>query len=405
MGLDGWVPGEADLALGVGWVRDLAEKHDLPGLAANLTCGGAPLFPPSRLVTRGDVTLGVVGVLGDDLDIEGCAVSDPIAAVRGALPTLAGADLIVVLSHEGREADKALAEAVPEVDLVINGHARASFSTPEALPGDALALAAGSRGKSVGVATITLVPGASGFQAEGRVDDLAGRLDRYRERFTAAKAQINAATTDEARERAEKRVKFYEDEVVRLEGELEVATAAPTGPRHTLVNELIGLGTEVADHAATLALVTEAKVAVAAVELQVEAVTDAVMGPFIGGAACVSCHPGPAAQWRGTAHARAWGSLVTAGRTMDRDCYGCHATGAFHPEGPQRPSQVGELATVQCEACHGPGREHAAVPTAGQMVRSPDTSVCTTCHDGVRDEGRFDLEKYLPAVTHADAPG
>ena len=71
-----------------------------------------------------------------DLDIEGCAVSDPVEAVRAALPSLAGADLVVVLSHEGREADKALAEAIPEVDLVINGHARASFSTPEALPGD-----------------------------------------------------------------------------------------------------------------------------------------------------------------------------------------------------------------------------------------------------------------------------
>ena len=163
----------------------------------------------------------------------------------------------------------------------------------------------------MGVATVTLVPGASGFQAEGRVDDLAERLDRYRERLTAAKAQIDAASTDVARERAEKRVTFYEDEVVRLEGELAVATAAPTGPRHTLVNELIGLGTEVADHGPTLALVGDAKGDIEAVEAEVAVASDAVMGPFVGGAACVSCHPGPAAQWRETAHARAWASLAS----------------------------------------------------------------------------------------------
>ena len=66
-GIDAMVPGEGDIALGWKWLKKQTERHELPMIAANLSCEGAALFPPSRVVERGGVRLGFVGVLGEGL--------------------------------------------------------------------------------------------------------------------------------------------------------------------------------------------------------------------------------------------------------------------------------------------------------------------------------------------------
>ena len=404
-GIDAMTPGEGDLALGVDWYLHLVKTEGLPVISANLRCGGEAPFPATRVVDRGGVKLGFTAVIAPDLVPAGCEASDPTEAVKAAVTALGPVDVLVVLTHLGRNDDEPLAQAVPEIDLIVSGHNRVLNDSARALPGDALQLAGGSRGRQVGVATVQLIPGASGFEASTAVDDLKERLERAEKRLKDLDKR-QAAASGPLAERLEAQRKNYEAEVTRLNVELDRAREAVKAPHHKLANSVVTLGTDVADEPRARALLDETKAAITALESQAAVEVAASGGRegsmFIGALSCQGCHPAEFNQWASTPHAMAWATLVSADRAMDRECFSCHATGVGDPGGPTAPNDVGDLANVQCEACHGPGRSHAAGPAKGQMLPAPPAHLCTKCHDGIKDEGRFDPEAYMPKVSHGD---
>ena len=417
-GMDALLPGDGDLALDPAWLQDAARSAGVPLVLANVQCDGAEPFAPAAVVDRGGVKTLVVGLMGERARVPpSCRLSKARPALEAVLGAAGPVDLVVVLSHQDAEEDAALAEAVPATDLFINAGAGASLSEPRALPGAALQLAAGSRGKKLGIATITLHPGATGFENEGATQELAGRLDRTRVRLETARQQIEATDDPEKRQRSERRARFFEEEVTRLEAELEVVLASKTEPRNVLSNVLKGLGETVADDPEVAAMLEAAKPEIGAAAHAGGAPADPHAGHdhgaegaaahaasptvYAGSQACAGCHPGPAAQWTQTPHARAWASLEAENRQLDLDCWSCHATGAEKPGGPQHPTQVGAaLQGVGCESCHGPGAEHAKRPKDHEMVTSPPEATCTGCHDGEQDGGRFDHDTYQPKVVH-----
>lgn len=401
-GIDGMLPGAADLALGSAWLQEQAREQDLPFVAANLSCDGAAPFPGARRVERGGLSLVVAGVLQDGTEVGGCTASDPLPALQAALTEAGEADLVVLLAHQDPLLDETLARSLVAVDIVINSGTGAQYNSPKALPGAAVQLASGSRGKKLGVARVALQPGGSGFVVDNQRTVLAERIERAERRLDFARERLAAAEDELARERAQNQLTHYTEQKAELEAELAALTAPAAGGeavRHTISHELLSLGQDVEDEPAVAALVEEGKGRIEAAA-QAGARLGAVGGPFVGSAACAGCHPGPTAQWQGTAHASAWQTLVDQQRSQDLDCFTCHVTGAHDPRGPQHPAQAEGLTDVGCESCHGPGKEHVASPTTVDMVASPGESVCTTCHDGVKDEGRFDLSRYLPEVVH-----
>ena len=97
----------------------------------------------------------------------------------------------------------------------------------------------------------------------------------------------------------------------------------------------------------------------------------------------------------------AYQTLKNENRNLDYDCYSCHVTGAFDKDGPAHPKQfVGALENVGCESCHGGGQEH--VRTGKDIkISKPSKDGCLDCHDGIRDEGRFEFNRYMELVRHA----
>jgi hypothetical protein len=414
-GLDAITFGEEDLALGTDWLLATAKELSLPVVSANLRCGDAT-FAPWKVVERGDLKVGITAVTAPEL-AGSCTASDPVRSVKQAVADMGPVDVVVLLSHEKPEADTALVTAVPAIKVVVNGHGKVKNDEPKPLPGHAVALGSGSRGKYVGLARVTLVPDAVGFEATGGLDALKEKQTRVTARVAKAKSDLEEAsnhptqpTADAPKKqtglsdvnRLHSQLEYYQKQLADVEAELAVFSKAPGGALNKIVNMNSPAAQDVPNDPAVQALVDATLAEITRHEndgsTAVVALDDS---PFVGADACKSCHEAQYTQWQTQAHAHAMQALSKDGHERDASCFACHSTGAFHPKGPQLPSQMSAAyENVQCEACHGPGKDHVAGPKPGQMNPASDASTCTVCHDGDRDGGRFDYAAYLPKVTH-----
>jgi S-sulfosulfanyl-L-cysteine sulfohydrolase len=151
--------GHWEFTLGEARVKELVENLGFPFLAQNIrdTEWNEPAFKPSTIYERGGVKVGIIGQ---------ALPYTPIANPRWMIPTWSfgireddlrkqvelvrkdGADLVVLLSHNGFDLDRKLAGRVPGIDVILTAH------THDALPevvkvGKTLLVASGSHGKFV----------------------------------------------------------------------------------------------------------------------------------------------------------------------------------------------------------------------------------------------------------------
>lgn len=151
--------GHWEFTLGEQRVREIIDKLGFPFLAQNVrdTEFEEKVFEASHVFERNGVRIGVVGQAFPFTPIANPRWMFPnwsfgirereIAAEVEALRS-GGADLIVMLSHNGFDVDRKLAEKVPGIDVILAGH------THDAIPqltkvGQTLIVASGSNGKFV----------------------------------------------------------------------------------------------------------------------------------------------------------------------------------------------------------------------------------------------------------------
>ncbi len=397
VGIDAMGVGDGELAFGLPWLQALQKQHNLPYVAANLDCGGEHPFEAGKVVERGGLRIGIVGLVGNSAKVQGCLASEPIAAAEAAFAKLGTVDIRILLSTQQMADDQRVAEKLPDLDFIVNGGERRENLIPEPLSTGGLLLAGGSRGKKVGMLSFDSIGTGHDWRDAGALGELARRKDATSQRIKEAEEKLAKSEDPKEQARLKTRIEYYKKQVIELEKQLGAATAG--GASRSVENRFVELGTDVADHPATAALVARAKEEISAL-VGIVKPTALGTGPFVGSAACLPCHAAQASQWSTTPHARAYASLGAQNRQKDEACYSCHVTGAFHPDGPHSPGVVGGLENVGCESCHGPGRDHVATPASVDMVAKPEMAVCTQCHDGVKDEGRFDPVQYLVRVSH-----
>ncbi len=115
LGIDAWCPSALDLNMGLGELRRAASEAGLPLISANLEdAKGKLLLPSHLLLKRGGINLAVVGLSGPwpktRLPKE-LRLTKPGKALDRVKKTIQGqADLIIVLSSLGIEADQRLAQ-------------------------------------------------------------------------------------------------------------------------------------------------------------------------------------------------------------------------------------------------------------------------------------------------------
>ena len=144
------------------------DRARFPLLSANMVAkGNAELVVrPHVVLEHGALKVGVFGVTVPMFTKKQWSqplcdywFDDPLRAAREQVAELRPqVDVLIALTHIGHRQDLALAEALPELDLVIGGHSHTDLDEP-AFGGTVPVLQARSHGYYAGIAILNVAPG------------------------------------------------------------------------------------------------------------------------------------------------------------------------------------------------------------------------------------------------------
>lgn len=278
MGYNALVPGENDLALGVQYLLGKKEKAKFPFLLANLMDRktGKAVFSSVIVKDLNGIRVGAFGLLSDDYlrngppeEKERFQLLPPIEAARKAVQELKKkkCQVIIAVTHMGLDENRSLAQAVPEVKFIINGHTQEAKAEPIRLNQTDL-LSAGSRGEFLGRLDLS--------RKENRVDSLY-RLSPMGERYAE-----HPLIADLLTQYKDSLGKFLAASGRQMPGEAPRTPGQPFSYR---------------------------------------------LPSYVGESVCLSCHEKQHQAWQKTAHAKAFQTLISLNRTSDIGCLPCHTTG------------------------------------------------------------------------------
>ena len=295
--------GAAEIMLGADELRRLARETGVPFVSANLTdADGKPIADPARLTTAGGRRVALVGVTSPRFATERVLAADPRSSVVEALAALKARnekfDAVIVLAYLPTDELAALADRLPEADIVIGGPTLQSI--PPRLSGPKT-LVASVTNKGKFLARFDAPPPASKEGWRGQIVDVDDSLPDD----TAQMANLER----------------YRRELAQLD-----LPASDTG------------------FVTSLGVSTAADYRVAGTE------------------SCRECHESDAQVWHDSRHAAAWHTLVERGWQVDSFCQHCHTTGFGLPGGFVSAERTAERGNVGCESCHGPSQAHQKDP-------------------------------------------
>jgi hypothetical protein len=305
MSYDAFTPGELDLAFGVEEIIRMRKQARFPFLLANLieVSTNQPVFSPYIVKNIRGLQVGLIGLISNQLSLGGPAdekgkyrLTDPLATGRKWVAELRkkNCQVIVVVAHMDAEEQEKLAQAVPGIHFILNGHYTHYQLDPFTVNGTKIFMA-GSRGESM-----------------GQVDFFMEKKElhaRYRLMPLTPKYPDHPETNEMLRQ---------------YKNSLQTLLQSQPPPSPTIFPPPSG-----------------------------RSVVIPVSPSYMGEKTCLPCHSKQHQKWAGSGHARAYQTLVDKGKADDPLCLACHTTGYGAP-----PQIGGGLKNVQCEACHGAAEGH-----------------------------------------------
>jgi 2',3'-cyclic-nucleotide 2'-phosphodiesterase (5'-nucleotidase family) len=172
MRFDAMVVGNHEFDFGPKVLKERMAQARFPFLGANVK-GFAGLKPYVIKNLQG-VRIAIIGVVTPETpvathprNVAGLTFSTPESAVKKYLPELKRrADIVIVLSHCGFQADRDLAARVPGIDVIVGGHSHTKILQPE-LVGKTIIVQAWEHAKALGVLNLKIKDGkVAGFDGE-----------------------------------------------------------------------------------------------------------------------------------------------------------------------------------------------------------------------------------------------
>ena len=150
-----------EFTLGSERVQELVEQLPFAALGQNIFDAEwdepTELFPPYKMFERGGTKLAVIGQAFPYMPIANprwmfpefsFGIRDENMAAMVEEVRAAGAECVVVLSHNGFDVDKKMASVVPGIDVILSGHTHDALPEPVVV-GETIILPSGSNGKFV----------------------------------------------------------------------------------------------------------------------------------------------------------------------------------------------------------------------------------------------------------------
>ncbi|MDH5529141.1 MAG: thiosulfohydrolase SoxB [Paracoccaceae bacterium] len=148
-----------EFTLGIDRVTEIVEGLAFPFLGANIYDAewNEPAYEPYKMFERGGVQIAVIGQAfpympianpgwmfpGLSFGVREERMAEVVAEVRDA-----GAELVVLLSHNGFDVDRKLASQIEGIDVILTGHTHDALPEP-VMVGKTMLIASGSNGKFV----------------------------------------------------------------------------------------------------------------------------------------------------------------------------------------------------------------------------------------------------------------
>ncbi len=150
-----------EFTLGSDRVNEIVEGLPFAALGQNIFDAEwdepAELFPPYEFFERGGTKIAVIGQAFPYMPIANpgwmfpeysFGIRDEHMAEMVEEVRSQGAEVVVVLSHNGFDVDKKMASVVPGIDVILSGHTHDALPEPVVV-GDTIVVASGSHGKFV----------------------------------------------------------------------------------------------------------------------------------------------------------------------------------------------------------------------------------------------------------------
>ena len=337
--------GISELALDAETLRATAKDSPLPLLSCNVQDEkGQPLTKPWRQELIANLRVTVVGVVVPSATTKlgaGVRVADADEQLSRILGDLRKqTDVIVLLASADPAAMQRLAQAHPEVDVLLGGRVPQASREVE-LVGSCRLASLANNGQMIGEMTLGINPDGTAAGATSRMIVLDNDVPEDPQMLEL--------------------VAGYNAQLERL-------------------NRTGGLAA-----------------------LGVEAVpAPAGAGRYVGAATCGQCHAKAYEIWEKTGHSSAYGSLTRRGRDANPGCVVCHVVELGAADGFRGPTITPDRIGVQCESCHGRGSRHVAARRNGENTArmgkvSPKS--CDACHDCIHSPA-FDYASYWQKIKH-----
>ncbi len=351
MRYDAVAVGPNDLAAGREFLNNNGPE-DFPWLSANLRDkNDAPIFPASRIVERGGMRVGILGITGQ---LAAASLETHVVDWRSVLPEQLDrlakeCHLVIVLSSLPAGDNAEIAEKYREAHVLIA--AGQQGGTLPRVANGTLVTQTLSQGKNLGVLDLDWLPGSSwGMDRAEQRSELQKRSS-----FTSAVIPLTKNLPEDPQVAAH-------IQVIKKQRSADNQAAAAPDPRHNPAGSRAEAG-------------------------------------LAGFTRCQECHQAQSRYWQTTRHAGSYSTLRQQQQNFNIDCLPCHATQISLA----RPVEAlltapADLQAVGCEVCHGLGLAHAAAPESVKPQGRVNEETCISCHTKERDP-LFDYRNKLPKVS------
>jgi len=409
LGIAALAVGDLELEIGHTTLVDLAQRHGVPLINANIVdAAGQPIFQPYVVVERGGKRIGIFSLLAERLRSDEIDDKRPVDVARvvggqnlrllnwrttavdvvRTLRETERVDMVLLASHLGARHNQTVARDVPGIDIVFGPHSddsRRALTWVEGVP----VLNGSVRGARVGVVdwwmTDRRAPLASLRPPPmADVSDdvwLEFELGVHRSDLAMIAGRESILGSDEFQRRRQ----TSEQGVAAVERMLVERPARPAGDAFSamLIPLHVGIGRDEGALDSIDHYHGDLFAHWSADPPAPRHPTDRFTGP----ASCESCHPAQTEFWRGTRHSRAFQTLIATQQHVDLECIGCHTVGLHLPGGFRHPAASAGFENVQCAACHGPEGGHMAGGASyiDPTVFRPPLQSCAHCHNKEHD--------------------